>query len=474
MRLLVILAVVLTGKEAAALPMYAQRSGRTCGNCHISPTYEDQRGWDNPSLLERKCNMSCMACHVNPTGGGLRNTSGRYYGQSTLSMFPLQERSYSDYGREVVPQSLISAVRENFRWTADDETGRQIPSSWQEVEAGIGTGRHGGFSAWGRPLFGGGKYSFWDGRYGDLNADPLLQVGGDLRFAYFSPSATFFPMQVDLHGAIQPIEHVTLMGTIAARGRAGGIDATIAQERTPAFARNAFLMVHELPFMAYAKAGLFLPPFGTYLDDHTSYVREYFEMDVSQSEDRVLGVELGVAPNYPFASVALFRNFAPPGTPEDVDAGWGASANLGWRDLGFSLAAHGLLKRRDLAARGDLDAVGVGWGINPFYWFDAVPLTYMGELTVGRHQRPVTGDTTAFFASYHELWITILNGLSVRLKYDLGDRDLGAAGELEQRVSAALDVSPYPGFTLIAQGRMLLLDGADPSADAFVHVHLWF
>lgn len=474
MRIFLILTLLFCAREAAALPMYAQRSGRTCGNCHISPTYEDEHGWNNPELAARKCNMSCLSCHVNPTGGGLRNTSGRYYGQSTLSMFPLQERSYSDYSREIVPQSLIRAVRENFRWAPDGRAGRRIPSSRQEVEAGVGTGQRGGIAAFGNPLFGGGEYSLWDGRYGDLIADPLLQIGGDLRFAYFSPSGTLFPMQADLHAAIQPIEHLTAMGTVAARGRAGGVDATVSQKRTPAFVRNAFLMVHELPFMAYAKAGLFLPPFGTYIDDHTSYVRDYFEMDVSQSEDRVLGVEIGAAPNYPFASVALFRNFAPPGAPEETDAGWGASANLGWRDLGFSLTAHGMVKRRDLEARGDLEAAGVGWGLNPFYWSNAIPLTYMGELTVGRHQRPITGDTTAFFASYHEVWITIANGFSVRLKYDVGDRDLTADGELEHRFSGALDVSPYPGFTLVAQARALLTEGAAPSADLFIHAHLWF
>lgn len=35
---------VTTPSVAAALPMYAQRSGRTCANCHVSPTYEDPDG----------------------------------------------------------------------------------------------------------------------------------------------------------------------------------------------------------------------------------------------------------------------------------------------------------------------------------------------------------------------------------------------------------------------------------------------
>ncbi|MEO1173319.1 MAG: hypothetical protein AAFX94_14900, partial [Myxococcota bacterium] len=100
--------------EVEALPMYAMRSARTCGNCHLSPTYEDPDGWDNPELAYRKCNMSCMACHVNPTGGGMRAVGGRYYGQSTLSMYTLQERSYSDTGRELFSAKTLNAIRKSY------------------------------------------------------------------------------------------------------------------------------------------------------------------------------------------------------------------------------------------------------------------------------------------------------------------------------------------------------------------------
>lgn len=468
-------------QSASALPMYAQRSGRTCGNCHISPTYEDQGGWPNPEIPERKCNMSCMSCHINPTGGGLRNTSGRYYGQSTLAMVPTQERSYSDYHREIIDAGVITAFRNAFN-TPDDQTRtssasrRRVPSTWQDVQNGMGDGAQGGMTNWGRPAGGTGEYSYWHGRYGDLSADPMFAMGGDARMAYWSGSGTFFPMQVDVHAVLHPVEHLSFMATAAVRGRVSGVAAVIGQERLPIFARNAFVMAHELPYMAYAKAGIFMPSFGLYLDDHTGFTRREFEQDTSTSQNSAMGVEIGLAPNYPFATLSLFRNMKPDAMPADSTAnvGWGMAANMGWRDMGWSLTAHGMMKRRDLEARGDLDAIGVTWGFNPAYFSDSIPLTYMGEFSMGRKPRIGTPDMAAYYASYHELWWLIVNGISAKLKYDLADRDAELEGGFEHRVMVGADITPIPGVTLSPQLRYLISEEGDPSTDIFVMAHLWF
>ncbi len=47
-------------------PMYAARSPPTCANCHVGPTK-----WENPPVPDRKCNMSCQSCHIDPAGGGV-------------------------------------------------------------------------------------------------------------------------------------------------------------------------------------------------------------------------------------------------------------------------------------------------------------------------------------------------------------------------------------------------------------------
>jgi len=466
--------------EASALPMYAMRSGRTCGNCHSSPTYEDQKGWDNPEVAARKCNLSCMVCHVNPGGGGMRNTSGRYYGQSTLSALPFQERSYSDGNRELLSDEVMHDVR---TWLASARppavtspatvAKRSIPSSHAEVRQGIGRGAGGALVEFGSDRDDPSKWAFWGGRYGDLKADPALALGGDFRVGFSSSTGKPFPMQFDLHAAAHPLEHITMLGTLAVGGSVAAADAR-EDKAPPLFARNAILMVHELPYMSYLKAGIFQPSFGTYVDDHTSFIRKNFEMDVSQPENRALGVELGAAANYPFVQIGVFRNMDSTATVGDGDAGHGATLGMGWCDLGWSLTLHGMLKRRPQSARGDLTAAGVAWGFNPFYYSNRLPLTVLGEFSIGQRQRSSSGDTVDFFALYNELWLTVVNGVSLRFKHDLGDRDTSVGDRVEQRLSAGIEVSPVVGLTFTVQARTLLSKFEGRDSDLFLQTHLWF
>ncbi|TNE90447.1 MAG: hypothetical protein EP330_08100 [Deltaproteobacteria bacterium] len=448
---------------ATALPLYAQRSGRTCANCHISPTWEDSDGWENPELSKRKCTLSCASCHVDPTGGGMRNVSGRYYGQSTLSMIHTQARSYSDNDRELLGNDLLYNVQQWFDQPERNEEGRFVPSDRAEVDAGVGAGQTGRWTAHGK-LRKVTEMQFWDGRYADLNADPVFSFGGDFRGAYYTGTGTLFPMQMELHTSIHPTHHVSVVATVAGRGRAtGGLDPL------PIFPRRAFVLLHELPYFSWAKAGIFMPSFGTYIDDHTAYVRDLYELDTSKGQDTVLGVELGTAPNYPFATVSVFANDTSmvTGAAADADEGWGMSAQAGYRDLWWSLYGHAQMRQRpEGAARGDLVAAGVGWALNPATIWQPVAVTWTGELDVGQHT-DANGKQTSIAALSEVAWMPV-NGWIVRYRTDVAERS-----GLSVKHGLGLGVSVIPGLTTDGWFRVASSNGVT-SNDVLVMNHVWF
>ncbi len=447
---------------AQALPLYSQRSGRTCGNCHVSPTVEDPEGWDNPELMERKCTMTCVSCHVDPVGGGLRNTSGRYFGASTVSIMPRQVRSYSDLDRELVSEEAIWRFQTAVRKALGEE--RYVPSDQQEAEAGIGSGMKGPALVTGRhrkPI----TMSFWDGRYGSMNADPVLQFGGDLRAAWYSGTGAVFPMQLDLHGAVHPVHHLTLAAT--ASGQAMGPES---ERASPVYAKRLFLMTHELPGMSWAKAGAFQPGFGTLLDDHTSPVRTLFESSAAESGSTVIGAELGTAPNYPFAQVSVFANDASP-LGAAADSGWGAAAQGGWRDLAWSLTGHAQLRRRRQRGLGDLEAAGVAWGLSPEVFWDALPLTWLGEVSAGRRTTQASSELPV--ASMSELSLLVRNGIVAKVRSDVWTPDAATSG-LQHRHGLGLSVSPIPGITVEGTTRVLFTPTGELRPDALMQTHIWF
>ncbi|MCB9679084.1 MAG: hypothetical protein H6737_28540 [Alphaproteobacteria bacterium] len=445
--------------SAMALPMYAQRSGRTCGNCHVSPTLEDEDGWDNPELEGRKCTMTCLSCHVDPAGGGLRNTSGRFYGASTLGIVGGQERSYSDVDREILTPGTVWKLRHVLGRPATGE-GRTVPSDLDEAREGVGAGQTGNLWAMGRhprPV----RMSLWDGRYGSLNADPVVAVGGDLRAAWYSATNAVFPMQLDLHAAVHPVHHLTLAATAAGQASGSG---------SPVFARRAYAMVHELPGMSWARAGAFQPAFGTMLDDHTSPVRTLFEASAADSANTVIGAEVGTAPNYPFAQASVFANDASV-LGAAPDTGWGAAVQGGWRDLDWSLTGHAQIRRRHGLGRGDLEAVGVGWGLSPRPFWPALPVTWLGEVTAGRRTREQ--DVTLPVAAMSELSFLVRNGIVAKVRSDAWFDDLQVGG-MQQRHGLGLVVTPLPGLTLEGTTRMLLTPKGTVRTDALVQTHIWF
>jgi len=460
---------------AEATPLYTTRSGRTCDNCHTDPT-----GWRNPKLAWRKCNLSCGVCHLSPTGGGLRTTSGRFYGQATLPMLAASHRPFKDWNRHVT--RLVDWPKDRKNRIGDPAAGR-VP---------------------GAPA----RMALDQDRYAGLNADPVLYGGIDMRLGLWFPvlgkaKALLFPMQLDLHLAIHPYHHITLLGTWGVLGKSQGAMATYGVGCRPedpnadchSRARDTFFMVkdfylmaHELPLAAYIRAGRFLPPFGLMFDDHTISTRRLFELDGGQLHARVTGVEIGLAPNYPYAHLAVFRpnhqdRFVEDGSSVSPDElppvlgvdGWGAALSAGWRDMGWHAGVSGMIRRREMNTGGDNESFAVSWGFNPWYYLEWLPLTYMGEVAAGTRQRP-SGERTWQLAVVQELSYLPFNGLNMRLRWDHGERDTELAGDHYNRFTLGYDLYLLPGLGLSGMLRVQLNGGeeAEPTGDYFMYLRGWY
>lgn len=458
------LGAAVLGRAAHALPQYAAQAGRSCDDCHILPD------WDTPKLANRKRNMSCQTCHVDPAGGGMRTTAGRYYGRATLPMIATSPRPMDDWDRN------FPGVGRRDKATPYNDYLPVGPANLAEATA-YRDSLHDKW-AWGLPK-GETPNAPFPGRYATLNPDPILRIGADLRFATLMSQGTLmFPMQFDIGTAFHPIHHATVLMNIGARGQSSGYSDTIDDSHSPYF-RELFAMTSEWPYQAYAKAGRFVPSYGLRLDDHTSRIRREFELDGSLPDSRVLGVEVGAVASYPFLQASYFKLSSKYQEPDpwdifDVDDGWGAALNTGWRSLGWSIGGSAMIRRRPLDQGGDTDTYGLYGSFNPWFYSERIPLTLQGEIDFGTVQR-ISGLQADKLVWYGELDWPIWNGVNLLVAYDWADPDRDVFDDQSGRYQFGGQLVIIPGVTF--DGRVRFLDVAAPEgdgADLFMQMHVWF
>ncbi|MCA9557396.1 MAG: hypothetical protein H6704_26085 [Myxococcales bacterium] len=455
---------------AHALPLYTARAGRTCDNCHSLPN----TWFDPPEVTQRKCTLSCAGCHVDPGGGGLRTTSGRYYAASTVPMFGAEHRPLQDQTREVMDLFRNRYVDQP---SSQPTSGALIPADHPVDPRPPGSPPPDDGPVFGRPALHGSSSMAWlDGRYGQLNADPLLAFGGDLRLGWWNQS-TVFPMQADLYTSVHPVEHLTVLASAGIRGRNRGLplDVPEGDDQDPVGVKDLWLMTHEWPALSYLRLGRFLPIFGTRVADHTAYIRRGFGLSQEDPANRVVGVEAGFSGNYPYLSASAFKPSSHQARdPFDVADGWGTAISGGYRELGWQLGGSVMLRRRPLEGGGDTTDYSVQWGLNPWYFWQGLPLTYLGEAVYGTYQRPLSGNETSQLATYHQLAWTAYDGVVLRLRYDTWDPDREVKDDEIQRPGAGLDLQWLPGFGTSVDGRVGLPAGGNAGADVFVQLHGYF
>ena len=443
------------------LPLYSARAARLCDNCHLSPfTSNRQQEWKNPKLADRKCNMSCQSCHVNPAGGMLRRAPGRYYTMSTLPMFGSHRRPFHDQKEIRIGQLLVFFKNEKLnnhknpkkhlvlsqrspkksqlrdlsdspvslspgRLISSETAGGKVESEWLSFGLPLGITKTNQ-----------SPYTHWIGRYGEINAAPLVSIGGNFRLAsVYQDRHSLFRMQADIGVALQPIEHMTLTATGGVQGRK---KRATTQKSSRLKFQNAYLMLHDFPYQAYMQGGLFLPEFGMRTDDHTAFGREYFEMNNAFSDNDVVGVQIGAAPNYPHFSTALFYTV----NNKREQTGWGITSNFGWRDIAWGVGSSFMLKRREHDKGGNLTAISLYsyynlWQLIPKIRYTD-PITLLIEFNYGEKERSEI--IKQELATYHtEIHYLLINGVNLKANYMGVFLDITKKNQFKERIGLGFD-----------------------------------
>jgi hypothetical protein len=155
------------------------------------------------------------------------------------------------------------------------------------------------------------------------------------------------------------------------------------------------------------------------------------------------------------------------------DEGWGWAVNAGFRELGWSVGGSAMVRRRPLEEGADTETFSLYGVWNPWFYWKSVPLTFQGEVDLGSYQSK-SGRDADHLVYYGEVDWTARNGLNFLLAYDWADPDRDVVDDHAGRLQVGAQIAIYPGVSVDARARGLLLPGGGDGADVFTQLHIWF
>jgi hypothetical protein len=362
---LLALAAFLSGPRAFSLPRFASRTG-----------------------------SKCQSCHVDPSGGEMRQTLGVQYGRDQLP----------------VPAWSKSSDENDF--------------------SNIITN--------------------------------ILGIGADFRTIYYNRklndstrSNGLFQMQGDLYINLHVSQKVFLFLNLN-KGTSSGFDA--------------YALLNVLPASGHLKIGRFVPDYGTNLDDHTAYVRQYTKLSPEYDVVERTGMEAAVSPGA----------FTILGGVYNADEGGGIPGTNNKAFLGRAEGMFKLSGNVSLGLGGNVFATKTGIpGIATTYYggfgsFSVGEFTVLGEADWIRTS-PV-GVTTTALATYAEADYVITQGVDLKLSYDFYDQDVNYKTGSKSRYSVGVEFFPVSGVEVRPEYRILRQQDPDVGSmnefDLMFHLYL--
>jgi len=262
----------------------------------------------------------------------------------------------------------------------------------------------------------------------------ILGVGADFRTLYFSRELSdssrmngFFQMQGDLYVNLRVTQKVFLYLNLN-KGVTTGFDA--------------FALMNVLPASGHLKIGRFIPDYGTKLDDHTAYIRQYTRLSPEYDLPERTGAEAAVSPG-PFTITGGIYNADEGGSIPSSNS----KAYLGRGEGMFRLAEH-----VSLGLGGNVFSSSAQGVKNTYYGgfgsFSVGDFTLLGEadwLRISPSASALSGNTTTGLVTYTEADYMVVQGVDLKVAYDFYDQDVNYRTGAKSRYTFGLELFPVSG-----------------------------
>ena len=333
----------------------------------------------------------CQLCHVNPTGGGMRNS----YGRNVYAAYTLPMGGSVESGRSVL----------NPEWAPTDD---QRAAVGADLRTAI--------------IHQSSQYVVTTDEDGEEELFKLPEVN------------SFFQMQSDLY----------LMAQLSKRFLAY-IDYGVASGSLEAFG------LYQPGWAgAYVKVGTFTPAYGLKLPNHRTYIRE--EGMGLEPNLRDSGIEIGAYPGSHGFSISFINGLGGGEglNPDSVYAVTGkADVTLSTRPFKLTLGASGWYEpggEIDPVDGTDQTTLDLRYG--PYLMASTGRLTYLGEVDLRKTVDNAEETEYRSLASYNEVDFLAAQGLDITALFEFFDPETRLTPNTVYRVGGGFELFPSPNTEL--------------------------
>jgi hypothetical protein len=329
-------------QSVSAEPWISNRFAQNCAGCHAP-------GRKNLEPMDRRCTLACQGCHVNPNGGGMRSSYGRWNENRWLRSFVAGRNewkapapyAYQPYAKPLDPKEASALSELEIRKKKFRAKKRRKPKTTPNAEIAKAQSHPEPSDLRLLELVDPPEkeYDRSDGLEHIISADSsvfLAQIpdldpyqeldlskfdgGADLRWQMARGLSKYsdengvqerkiwasFLMNIDLGIRWRPFNrglHVVYEGRYL-----GSPDSKKSEDVMATLQRrNLYVMADDLPFNSYAMAGYYRPLFGHYTPDHTSLSQQLLSTALQENTSiyglSYLAASVGASPNVPYANI---------------------------------------------------------------------------------------------------------------------------------------------------------------------------